>query len=208
MAPTSPSKQDVSMSSEETFARSMLGWAHGMLTSNIEGISIDEALEAAGGYRSILGILKHVAGWNAVYYSYAFEPEPRHWEQTDWPRGLRDRIEPTGEYLQELVDWFESVYGRWLQALPTVDDFGTRRSLHWGDTAAVRDIVVLVAAHWLYHAGEINAILAIRRGEAWEHMEEVEENHIDTVGHRVRPPWMTDDAWATFVREQSAGSTP
>jgi hypothetical protein len=48
--------------------------------------------------------------------------------------------------------------------------------------------VTLVAAHWLYHAGEINAILAIRRGEAWEHMEEVEENHISTVGHRMRPP--------------------
>ncbi len=180
----------------------MLEQAHGMLTSNIEGISIEEALETARGYRSILGILKHVAGWNAVYYSYAFDPEPRHWKQTDWPRGLRDRIESTSAYLQELVDWFEAVYGRWLDALPTVDDFGTHRPLHWGDTAPVREILALVAGHWLYHAGEINALLAIRRGEAWEHMEEVEENHISTVGHRVRPPWMTDEEWETFIRDQ------
>ena len=70
-----------------------------------------------------------------------------------------------------------------------------------GDTPRLPEIVTLVAAHWLYHAGEINAILAIRRGEAWEHMEEVEENHISTVGHQMRPPWMTDDEWTRFVRE-------
>ena len=196
------------MTSEHAFARVVLEQAHGMFTSNIEGISIEEALEAAGGYRSILGILKHVAGWNAVYYSYTFDPEPRHWRQSEWPRGLRDRIEPTSEYLQELVDWFESIYGRWLEALPAIDDLGTRRPLHWGDTAPVREIVALVAAHWLYHAGEINAILAIRRGEAWEHMEEVEENHISTLGHRVRPPWMTDDEWTAFIHEQPPGPPP
>jgi hypothetical protein len=32
-------------------------------------------------------------------------------------------------------------------------------------------------------------------------MEEVEENRIGTVGHRVRPPWMSDDDWARFARE-------
>lgn len=51
----------------------------------------------------------------------------------------------------------------------------------------------MVAGHWSYHAGEINEILAIRRGEAWEDGEEVEENHISTVGHRVRRPWITDE---------------
>jgi len=189
------------MDSQRAFAGAVLEEAHRMLVDNIDGISIDEALEAAGGYRSILGILKHVAGWNAVYYSFAFDPEPRHWTQTDWPRGLRERIEPTSEYLQELVDWFETVYERWLGALETVDDLDTARQLHWGDTAPLPEIVTLVAAHWLYHAGEINAILAIRRGEAWEHLEEVEENHISTVGHRMRPPWMTDEEWTHFVRE-------
>jgi hypothetical protein len=68
-----------------------------------------------------------------------------------------------------------------------------RRSPHWGKTAPFREIVAMVAEHWSYHAGEINEILAIRRGEAWEDGEEVEENHISTVGHRVRPPCATDE---------------
>jgi hypothetical protein len=33
----------------------------------------------------------------------------------------------------------------------------------------------------------------MRGGEAWEYGEEVEENHISTLGHRVRPPWITDE---------------
>jgi hypothetical protein len=59
----------------------------------------------------------------------------------------------------------------------------------------------MVASHWTYHAGEINAILAIRRGEAWEYGEEVEENYISTVGHGVRPGWMTDEEAARFERD-------
>jgi len=54
----------------------------------------------------------------------------------------------------------------------------TPRPVHSGSSAPLADIVVMVAAHWTYHAGEINTILAIRRAEAWEYGEEVEENHI------------------------------
>jgi hypothetical protein len=50
--------------------------------------------------------------------------------------------------------------------------------------------VTIVAHHHVYHAGEINQLLAIVRGEAWEEGEEVEENHISTLGHRVTPPWL------------------
>jgi hypothetical protein len=57
-----------------------------------------------------------------------------------------------------------------------------------------------VVTHWAYHAGEINAILGIRRGEAWEYSEEVEENHISTVGHGLRPEWMTDEEAASYER--------
>ena len=58
----------------------------------------------------------------------------------------------------------------------------------------------MVAAHWLYHSGEINAILAIQRREAWEYGEEVEENHISTRGHGVRPDWMTEEEADAFER--------
>jgi hypothetical protein len=51
----------------------------------------------------------------------------------------------------------------------------------------------MIAGHELYHAGELNAILAIERGQAWEYTEEVEENHLSTAGHRLRPDWMSDE---------------
>jgi Protein of unknown function (DUF664) len=170
-------------------------------------VSLDEALDPAGGYRSILGIAKHAAAWSAVYYSYAFEPTPRPWDATDWPRGLRDRIEASPAYLGEVLAWFDRTYQRWLASLAGVDDLDTPRPVHWGGTAPLSGIVAMVAGHWAYHAGEINAILAIRRGQAWEYGEEVEENHITTVGHRLRPAWMTDEqAAASESHGDEAGS--
>ena len=186
------------MAAEHRIARATLEEAHRTFVDNVRGISLEEALDAGGGFRSIVGLGKHVAGWSAVYHSYAFEAEPRHWEQTDWPRGLRDRIEPTHDYLHEVLDWFERTYERWLGSVAEPTDLDEPRPLHWGGSAPLREIVAIAAGHWAYHAGEINMILAIRRGEAWEYGEEVEENHISTFGHGVRPAWMTDDQATSF----------
>ncbi len=178
----------------------LLAEAHDRFVENVEGVSLEEALDPAGGYRSILGIIKHVAGWSAVYRSFAFDPEPRHWDDAGWPRGLRDRIDPTSSYLRDVTAWFEETYERWLRSLGDAADVDAPHPVHWGDRMRLTDIVVAVSQHWVYHAGEINAILAVHRGEAWEFSEEVEENHISTVGHRVRPPWMSDEDAARFER--------
>jgi hypothetical protein len=178
----------------------MLEEAHRALVENVHGVSLDEALFAAGGYRSILGLTKHVAAWSAVYRSYAFDPEPRHWMETDWPRGRRDTIEPTEDYFVEVVDWFERSHAAWVVSLDGIDDLDEPRPVHWGGVLPLSQILVIVAGHWHYHAGEINALLAVRRGEAWEYGEEVEENHISTVGHGVRPDWMSDDEAAPYER--------
>ena len=193
------------MGTDRALALAMLEEAHRAFVDNVRGVSLDEAVFAAGGYRSILGLMKHVAGWSAVYHSYAFEPEPRHWNETDWPRGLRDRIEATEEYFQEILSWAERSYERWVASLDDVDDLDAEYSVHWGGTLSLREVVVIVAGHWQYHAGEINALLAVRRGEAWEYGEEVEENHISTVGHGVRPDWMSDDEAAPFERLHAPG---
>jgi uncharacterized damage-inducible protein DinB len=178
---------------EHRLARAVLEEARRTFLDQVGHLTIDEALDAAGGYRSVLGVMKHVAGWAEVYRSYAFDPQPRHWDGTEWPHGLRDRIEPTAEYVDEVRSWFDRTAEAWLAALEDLPDVDQERPVHWGTTAPLRDVVSTVAAHWTYHAGEINEILALRRGEAWEEGEEVEENHIDTTGHRVRPPWMPDD---------------
>lgn len=181
-------------------ARAVLDEARGILVANVRNLTLDEALGAAGGYRSILGILKHTAGWSAVYRSYAFDPQPVPWDQTDWPRGLRDRIEGTTSYLGEVLEWFDRSFSAWQSSL-TGADLDEQRPVHWGGTLPLGEILAMVGAHWAYHAGEINAILAIQRQEAWEYGEEVEENHIPTAGHGVRPPWMTDEDVAPWEGE-------
>ena len=177
------------MGAEHRLAGTVLDEARRTFLDELRDLSLDEALDAAGGYRSILGVMKHVAGWAEVYRSFAFDAEPRHWSDIDWPGGLRDRIDPTIEYVDEIRSWFERSAGAWLEAIDAGVDLDQERAVHWGGTAPLHEIVSTVAAHWTYHAGEINEILALRRGEAWEETEEVEENHIDTTGHRVRPPW-------------------
>jgi uncharacterized damage-inducible protein DinB len=183
---------DDGVGAEHDVARSMLEEAHSVFVDNVRDLTIEEALDAGGGFRSILGLMKHVAGWSAVYHSYAFDAVPRSWEETDWPRGLRDSIDQSDAYLHEMRTWFERTYASWQSSVAEAD-LGSVRPVHWGETKPLRDIVAIMAANWAYHAGEINEILAIGRGEAWEWGEEVEENHISTEGHGVQPPWMSDD---------------
>jgi uncharacterized damage-inducible protein DinB len=175
-----------------------------MLVNNLHSVKIDEALQAAGGYRSIVGILKHAASWSHVYQSYAFDEQPRHMRSLDWPRGLRDTIDTSQEYFDELLAWFEASYQRWLASVEALDDeaFDDQRPMHWGATMPLFDIVLLNVNHWCYHAGEINAVLSILRGEAWEYTEEMEENHISTAGHRLRPNWMSAEqaaGWEAYL---------
>jgi len=158
---------------------------------NLGALTLDEALSSAGGYRSIVGVLKHVGGWVHVYRSYAFDEQPRHWHAIGWPRGLRDTIEPSKEYVDELVAWLDAGLADWIADLDGVD-VSQPRPVHWGGAMPLHRIVSLAATEAMYHLGEINMLLSIARGEAWEYTEEVEENHIDTRGHGVRPDWMSD----------------
>jgi hypothetical protein len=187
-------------------ARALLAASWDMLHRNVEVVTLDEALAPAGRHRSVLGITKHVAAWTHVYYSYAFDAHPTHWERTTWPRGLRDTIDPSQGYLDEARTWLDSGAAAWSDALREIDDdaIDEPRPCHWGATAPLFDIVVMVATHWTYHAGEINALLSIVRGEAWEYGEEVEENHISTAGHRIRPGWMSDAHVAAYEAAQAA----
>jgi uncharacterized damage-inducible protein DinB len=181
------------MGAEHLVARASLEATRQMFNDNVEGLTLDEALDAGGGLRSIIGLIKHTAGWAAVYRSYAFDEAPCSWEGTKWPLGLRQRIDPSEAYLRELLGWFDQTSTEWVDEMREEVDLGEPRPVHWGETWPLRDIVAYVASHWAYHAGEINMILAIRRGEAWEYGEHVEENHISTIGHSVRRPWITDE---------------
>jgi uncharacterized damage-inducible protein DinB len=188
------------MRTRAELAISLLDNAHGMLVGNLRGLKLEEALSPAGGYRSVLGILKHVAGWSHVYRSYAFDDQRRHWAQQPWPRGLRDTVDTTQDYVDEIVAWYQQSHSAWKASLAPLPDeeFDAPHRAHWGATMPLFDIVAIMANHTSYHTGELNEILSIVRGEAWEYTEEVEENHISTKGHRLRPGWMTTDQAAAF----------
>ncbi len=183
------------MRTRAELALNVLGTAQEMLLENIKDLTLEETLAAAGGYRSVLGILKHTASWSYVYHSYAFDEEPTHLNTLAWPRGLRDTVETSQEYVDEIVEWLKESFDLWKISVGLMADetFDEPRPLHWGELRPLFDIIVLNAAHWTYHAGELNEILAIVRGEAWTYTEEVEENHISTAGHRVVAEWMTDE---------------
>src|SRR3954447_19411810 len=194
------------MEHDNGMAAAVLEASRRMFLDNVAGLTLEESLDAGGGFRSIMSLLKHTAAWAAVYHSFAFDAEPRNWNETDWPRGLRERIELTDAYLRDVLAWFASGSTRWLESVRGPVDLDRPAALHWGDTWPLRDVVAYVAAHWAYHAGEINMILAIRRGEAWEYGEHVEENHISTIGHSVRRPWATDEWVEAAEREMRAAS--
>ena len=194
------------MDPEHRMATAGLEAARRMFVENVHGVTLAEALGAAGGFRSVLGLAKHTAAWAAVYHSYAFDERPRSWNETDWPRGLRERIEPTADYFAEVLAWFDRAAAAWLESVGGGVDLDRPTALHWGETWPLRDVVAYVAAHWAYHAGEINMILAILRAEAWEYGEHVEENHIPTIGHAVRREWVTDEQVERAEREMREAS--
>jgi hypothetical protein len=144
------------MSSKLEITRYILEYAYQTLHGHFSQLSWAEALFVPqGGYRSILGTLKHAAGWSHVYRSYAFDPQPKHWAQLDWPQGLRDTILQSEPYLQDLIAWFADAHRRWLTNLVQIhaDQLDELRPLHWGQRAPLYEIITLVAGHHLYHAG-------------------------------------------------------
>jgi uncharacterized damage-inducible protein DinB len=172
--------------------KQMLDAAFGILSDNLNGLTLEESLFVPpGGYRSIIGTLKHTAGWSHVYRSCAFDSSPISWSSLQWPHGLRDTIIKTESYLTDLIQWLKLSHRLWQQDLLPIqdDELDQLRPVHWGETMPLFEIVRLIANHHIYHTGEINQLLSIYRQEAWEEGEEVEENNIASDGHRVIPPW-------------------
>jgi hypothetical protein len=183
------------MASKLEMTIQLLDRSYRTMQDHLRNLTLEEALFVpSGGYRSALGTLKHAAGWSHVYCSYAFDIQPKYWNQADWPHGLRDTIIKSDEYLNDVILWWNHAHTKWLANLGDLDDdkLDELRPLHWRQKATLYEIVLLIATHHIYHAGELNQLLSIYRGEAWEESEEVEENNVSTVGHRVKPPWIDE----------------
>ncbi len=184
------------MKSQLVLTNSILNSAYTSLRENVEQLELKEALFVPpGGYRSILGTLKHAAAWSHVYRSFAFDAQPKGWQELDWPHGLGDSIVKSQPYVDDVLAWLDVAHQRWQTSLAnaTEQQLDELRPLHWGESAPLFDIVLRMANHYRYHAGEINQLRSIYKGEAWEEGEEVEENNISSFGHRVAPPWRVNE---------------
>jgi hypothetical protein len=181
-----------------SFGRGMVVAARQVFEGQVKNVSLEEALFAAGGFRSSLGVLKHIGGWLHVYHSYAFEPEPKHWAQTSWPRGLRDEVDLSKDYFDEVVAWIRQAFDAWDRSLASIEagTLDQPRPAHFGGKLPLSMLLGIQMFHVTNHLGEVNMLLSIKRGEAWEWGEEVEENHIDTFGHGLRGNWMSDEVAA------------
>src|SRR6188508_2939963 len=143
---------DARVGEEHLLARAVLDEAFTVFDDNVRDLTLEEFLDAQAGYRSILGLIKHTAGWTQVYHSYAFEHPARSWEQVDWPRGLRDTIDPSDDFAREVLAWLRASFDAWRDAVAEPTDLASVRPLHWGDEAPLREIVAMVAGHITYHA--------------------------------------------------------
>lgn len=74
-------------------APAMVQHAHEQFAANVRSLTLDGALFAPGGHRSILGVLKHLGGWIHLYWSYAFEVTPEHFAAASWPRCLKETVD-------------------------------------------------------------------------------------------------------------------
>ena len=102
--------------------------------------------------------------------------------------------------MDEVVAWAAEGAARWVRAIEACPDGELHRQarLHFGGTRPLARVALLVAEHVTLHTGEINMLLSIARGEAWEYTEEVEENHIPTFDHAVQPGGMSDEEAAAY----------
>jgi uncharacterized damage-inducible protein DinB len=74
---------------------------------------------------------------------------------------------------QELLAWIQEGHERWVasvQALANDSELEVERKTNWGEMVTTRSLIRILIAHDIYHAGEINHLLALLRGtDRWEY---------------------------------------
>jgi uncharacterized damage-inducible protein DinB len=116
-----------------------------------------------GGGRSIADILEHVGWAKWMYQDYAFGPGTLRGDQPPLIPSGGARTRPRAE----LLAWLKEAQRCWIAsvcALPGDAELDRDRPVAWGGTLPTRNIIRIVIAHDVYHAGEINHIRALLQG--------------------------------------------
>jgi uncharacterized damage-inducible protein DinB len=122
-----------------------------------------------GGRRSLRDIVQHVGGCKLMYENHAFSDASLSWD---------DPLVAGGEALEEAataVAWLRQCHERLRRSVARLDDAELERPrrTNWGASKETSWIVAMMIQHDLYHAGEINHLRSMYRGDdRWEHERE------------------------------------
>lgn len=116
-----------------------------------------------GGGRSIADILEHVGWAKWLYQDYAFGLGTMRKDQPPLIPAGSARTHPHAE----LLAWLKEAHRCWITSVGTLSndaELDGARPVAWGGTLPTRDIIRIVIAHDVYHAGEINHLRALLQG--------------------------------------------
>lgn len=134
---------------------------HSLLT-NLRSVTAEEwEWVPPGGQRSIRDLVQHVGASKFVYHDHAFGGGTLPLEDPlVMGAGVLDTI-PTA------IQWLREGQARLRESLALLDDeeLLRPRRTHWGEWRETRWIAMVMLQHDLYHAGEINHIRALCRGD-------------------------------------------
>jgi uncharacterized damage-inducible protein DinB len=140
------------------------------LLGNLGAVAAEEwTWTPPGGRRSIRDIVQHVGGCKLMYANHAFGDATFGWE---------DPLVAGGEALADpasAVAWLREAQARLRQSVAGFDDaeLDRPRMTNWGEPKETRWIVATMIQHDLYHAGEINNLRSLYRGDdRWAHERE------------------------------------
>ena len=122
-----------------------------------------------GGRRSVRDIVQHVGSCKMMYENHAFGDATLGWEDPEVMG--RDALEGA----DSAVAWLRRGHERLRSSVAGLDDeqLGRPRLTNWGEAKETRWIVAVTIQHDLYHAGEINHLRSLYRGDdRWEHERE------------------------------------
>ena len=119
----------------------------------------------AGGARTIASIVLHVGECLVMYDEYAFGPGRMTWDDPDIFPWRRDEAP-----MADAIAWMSAAHRRFADHVADLrdEDLGTARPANWGELVPTRDLIAAITTHASYHAGEINHIRSLLRGDdAW-----------------------------------------
>jgi hypothetical protein len=118
-----------------------------------------------GAERTIASIVLHVGGCLVMYDEFAFGPGRRRWDDPDLIPWSREDAP-----MDEAIGWMTGAHRRFVDHVAALrdEDLDALRLANWGERVPTRWLIVSIASHASYHAGEINHLRSLLSGDdAW-----------------------------------------